>query len=398
MKRRHSASATGDRTCLRIALVYDDSLDRHGGIPQYLTVLGRALVRLGHEVDLLVGSTTANATEGCRVHSLARNVQVRFNGNRLSMPILADRAAIRSVVGTRDYDVVHVQVPYSPVLAGHLIRQLADRVALVGTFHVASERMAPTAGARLLAAVTPDTRTRFDAMMCVSTHAAHFARRTFGVRHPPIVPNMIDVASFAATPVRPPSVPTIVSLGALVPRKGPLQLVEAFARVRRAVPAARLRIGGDGPLRRALERRVRRFGMGDAVELLGPVRESDKAEFLRDAHVACFPARYGESFGIVLLEAIASGGPAVLAGDNAGYRCVLGTVPGSLCTPEPGPLARALENLLVDAERRRALGRAQARVLDAYDADQVACQVLDVYARALARRRSGAKSDELAAA
>src|SRR4051794_22611891 len=71
---------------LRVALVYDDSLDRFGGIPQYIAVLGGALTRAGHDVSLLVGETTIDAARGCRVHSLARNVHVRFNGNRLSMP------------------------------------------------------------------------------------------------------------------------------------------------------------------------------------------------------------------------------------------------------------------------------------------------------------------------
>ena len=153
-------------------------------------------MRAGHDVVLVVGDTSAKSFAGCPVQSLARNVKVRFNGNVLSMPVLANRDAIRSLVRDGAFDVVHVQVPYSPIMAGRLIRELPDDVALVGTFHVASERLAPRLGAQLLSAWTTVTRRRFDEMICVSRHAATFARSTFGIRSPAIVPNMVDVRAF----------------------------------------------------------------------------------------------------------------------------------------------------------------------------------------------------------
>lgn len=370
---------------LRIALVYDDSLDRYGGIPRYLTVLAGELREAGHDVTMLVGETASPSVNGCQVHSLARNVHVRFNGNRLSMPVIARRSAIRSVIDDGDFDVVHVQVPYSPLLAGYLIRRLPERTALVGTFHVASERALPTAGARALAALTPGTRSRFDRMICVSSHAAAFARATYGIRDPAVIPNMIAASPGGRRGA--PDRPTVGFLGALVPRKGPAQLIDAFALA--GVPRARLRIAGDGPLRRSLERRARRLGLGDAVEFLGAIDERDKSEFLRGCHVACFPSRYGESFGIVILEAIAADGPVVLAGDNAGYRTVLGSAPFSLCSPRPAELARRLAELLGSAGHRQLLAAQQRRLLPRYDARLVTADIVDVYARALADRRGG---------
>jgi phosphatidylinositol alpha-mannosyltransferase len=378
---------------LSVALVYDDSLDRFGGIPQYLGVLGEALTRAGHEVTLLVGDTVATDIGGCPVYSLARNVKVRFNGNVLSMPVIADRAAIRSVVREHGFDVVHVQVPYSPVMAGRLIRQLPAEVAVVGTFHIASERLVPRLGARLLSAWTTAARLRFDEMICVSGHAAEFARTTFGVSEPTIVPNMVDVSAFWRAPPSPPDVPTVVSLGALVPRKGYVELVDAFAMVARNLPHAQLVIAGDGPLRNRLQRRIRRLQLSSRVRLVGPVAEREKAELLRNAHVACFPSRYGESFGIVLLEAMATNGPAVIGGRNGGYAEVLAATPTALFEPAPAPIARALMSLLQDNERRWRLAASQHELVWRYDARTVANEVAQVYRTAIASRRRLAAHD-----
>lgn len=370
---------------LRVALVYDDSLDHVGGIPQYLTVLARALTRSGHDVSLLVGETRRSEVGGCPVRSLARNVTVRFNGNVLRMPLLADARAIRRAAS--EFDVMHVQVPYSPIMAGRLIRNLPESTALIGTFHVAAEHLVPRVGARLLAGATPVTRRRFDDMICVSRHAAAFAQATYGIDGPHIVPNMVELAAFANPALRPPQAPTVVSLGALVPRKGPLALVEAIALVKEEIPSVRLILGGDGPLRDRARRLILRRGLTESVELLGAVPEIRKAALLRDAHVACFPSRYGESFGVVLLEAMATNGPAVLAGDNGGYAEVLSSVPDALCAPEPVPLSRALLRLLRSDTERARLIRQQQQLVRRYDADDVGRQISEIYVAALRRRR-----------
>lgn len=382
---------------LRIALAYDDSLDHVGGIPQYITTLASSLMSVGHDVTLLVGETSMAQVGDCPVRSLARNLTVRFNGNRLRMPVLADRAAIRAAARDEPFDVVHVQVPYSPIMAGRLIRLLPTSTAVVGTFHVAAEHVMPRIGARALAMATVATRKRFDEMICVSGYAEQFARSTFGIRCCEVVPNMVDVAAFRAQPLSLPDKPTIVSLGALVPRKGPLQLVEAFALVRADIPDARLVIGGDGPLRGRLARRISRLGLTGAVELVGLVPEADKAAFLREAHVACFPSSFGESFGVVLLEAMAAGGPAVLAGDNGGYAEVFGDLPEALCKPEPAALAMALGRLLREADQRQRLAAHQHRLVDRFDAGAVVPRILDVYARALRTRKTHMVAHGLAA-
>ncbi|HXD56226.1 MAG TPA: glycosyltransferase family 4 protein [Solirubrobacteraceae bacterium] len=373
---------TGGR--LRVALVYDDSMDKFGGVPQYIGVLSAALRRAGHEVTLLVGHTAARQVSGCDVHSLARNVRVRFNGNVLSVPLIPQVGAIRSVMREQDFDVMHVQVPYSPLMAGQLIRQLPHRTALVGTFHVASERALPRLGARLLSAWTRRSRRRFDEMICVSRHAAAFARTTFGVRRFALVPNMVELDGDRAD-AEPSATPTVVCVGALVPRKGQCVLVDAFALVVQTLPDARLVLAGEGPQHKRLERRIAELGLASNVCLLGAVPTADRAQLLRTAHVACFPSSYGESFGIVLLEAMAAGS-AVLAGRNAGYLEVLGNMSEALAEPRPRPLARALTTLLLDDSRRRRLIAQQHTLVQRFDANDVTAEILTVYRSALGRR------------
>lgn len=236
---------------LRVALVYDDSLDRPGGIPQYLASLASGLSARGHHVDVLVGETHQAELAGCQVHSLARNLHVRFNGNRLSIPTRPRRSEIRRLAARASFDVVHVQVPYSPLMAGELLRALPASCAVVGTFHVASERTLPRLGARLLARACAPTLVRFDEIACVSQHAAGFAAETFGLADARIVTNMVDLAWWQDEPRSAGNSPLIVYVGALVPRKGPEVLLEAFGRVHGQRPGARLVMAGGRPPRLA---------------------------------------------------------------------------------------------------------------------------------------------------
>lgn len=384
--------ARGERP-LRIALVYDDSVDRHAGVPQYVTSLARGLGEKGHRVSLLVGQSRASDLAGARVHSLARNVGVRFNGNSLSMPLLSRGSEIDRVMKGGRFDVVHVQVPYSPLMAGRVIGRARSEAAVVGTFHVASERWLPRLGSRVLAAATPLSLRRFDAMMSVSRWAARFARETYGVDSR-VVPNMVDAArlrAMAGRRVSADGVTRIVYLGALVERKGPDLLLEAFLRLRQDHPGLTLTIAGEGPLRRRLERKARAGGAGSAIHVVGEVSERAKAELLGGAEIACFPSRYGESFGIVLLEAIAAGSEAVVAGDNPGYAELFSSCPEAVCDPAPESLRRRLERLLDPEERRKVGVRQQALPAD-HRLEDITDRVLDVYEEALEARAATARA------
>jgi len=381
---------------LRIGLAYDDSLDRVGGIAQYLTTLGSSLARRGHRVTYLVGESRMDSLGGVPVHSLSRNVAVRFNGNRLSIPAVGDREAIDTLLAENDFDVLHVQMPYSPIVAGRLIRGVDEATAVVGTFHVASDRRLPKLGAVALARATARSLRRFDRIVSVSPVAAEFARATFGVTGP-VVPNMVDleamrVDSAALAPVR--GEPRIVFVGSLVPRKGVLPLLRAFEVLRASHRKATLTIAGDGPLRSRLERRVSRAGLAPAVDFLGTVSEADKARLLAGADIACFPSLFGESFGVVLLEAMAVGAGVVVGGRNPGHRAVLDAREESLVDPrDTAAFAARLEQLADDPDLRLSIRRSQRRIVARYDVDRVTDAVLAIYRDAIAARTGGQSRD-----
>lgn len=370
---------------LRIGLVYDDTIDRFGGIGLYVTTLGRAFTARGHHVEYLIGRSTMTEVDGAPVHSLARNVGVRFNGNELSMPLLTSGRRLDRTIAAGDYDVLHVQVPYSPIMAGRLVRRASDHCAVVGTYHVASERLLPQLGARALRVLKLPSAGRFDDMISVSDTAARFARRWSRLDAGHVIPNALarDPACVPPQSVRGAD---IVFVGRLVPRKGVHELVAAVLQHNATAPrAASLAILGDGPLRRSLELRIARR-RDESIRLVGAVDDATKRAYLAQARIACFPSMYGESFGIVIPEALAAGAEMVLGGDNPGYRELLRD-PAALIDPtDTSVFAARLAALLDDAEQRRAIGARQQRILDLCDADTVADDVLAMYVRALRRR------------
>jgi phosphatidyl-myo-inositol alpha-mannosyltransferase len=371
--------------CLSIGLVYDDSLDQYGGIPLYVTTLGRALIRRGHRVDLLVGDSAAANIGGATVHVLARNINVRFNGNALSMPIWSRAANLRRALEAGRYDVLHVQVPYSPLMAGRLLRRAAPHTAVVGTYHVASDRLMPRAGARLLRILKLPSASRFDEIISVSQTASDFAASCSLVEARRIVPNLLDLARRPSSPfgVRDQEA-DIVFVGRLVNRKGAKTLIDAIARIESRRPT--LAIVGDGPLRPQLERHVRRTGLARHITFLGAVNDRHKTALLSQAKIACFPSLFGESFGLVILEALAAGTEAVLAGDNPGYRELLGSVGGLIDPKRTEAFAAELMQLLNDQDERITLGARQRGLLRRFDAELVVDEILDVYREVLARR------------
>jgi phosphatidyl-myo-inositol alpha-mannosyltransferase len=119
---------------MKIAFALDDTLDTPDGVQQYVLSLGSWLAAQGHNVHYLVGNTTRN--DVTNVHPLSRNWKVRFNGNRMSIPLPVSRHKLRAFLAEQQFDVLHVQVPYSPFLAGQLMRAAPASTAIIGTFHI----------------------------------------------------------------------------------------------------------------------------------------------------------------------------------------------------------------------------------------------------------------------
>lgn len=337
---------------MRVAVVCPYSLAAPGGVQSHVLALGRALHALGLDAAV-VAPTDGAQTEafGVPVHSLGRTIPLNVNGSvaRLAVgPLVAARA--RHAV--RGFDIVHVHEPLQ--FAVSLTSTLTAPHPLVGTFHAAAESQALYAALKM-----PLGRLvrRLDAAWAVSDAAADLVERYFATR-PPIEPNGVEVARFAGAQPLPERSkvkgPVVLFVGRDEPRKGLDVLREAWGQLRSALPDAQLWIAGPGT----------ESVHDPGTRAWGGVDEATLPRLYASADLYCSPARFGESFGIVLLEAMAAGTP-VVASDIPGYAAVSGDgaaarlVPVGDATALAGAIAASLDDApglagLVSAGRRRA--------------------------------------------
>jgi phosphatidylinositol alpha-mannosyltransferase len=375
---------------LKIGFVLDDGLDKPDGVQQYILAIGGWLESQGHQVRYLVGQTSRDDLPN--VYSMSRNMRVRFNGNSLSMPLPTRRAKLRRVLDAEKFDVLHIQVPYSPFMGHQAIMAAGRNTAIIGTFHIAPNGWLSRVGNHGLGIWLRRSLKRFDKMVSVSVAAAEFASDTFHVSSE-ISPNVIDYKRFhEAKPLQRyrGKDPVILFLGRLVPRKGCLQLLKAVRDLgsKADSPGFRVIICGTGPLEQQLRQYMSRHKMDDFVEFTGFVTEAEKPRYYASADIAVFPSSGGESFGIVLLEAMASGKAAILAGDNAGYRSVLVSRPELLINPDDSrALSKRLAAYLHDQDFRREVAAWGGNFARDYDVNKVGRHLLKVYEEALRKRR-----------
>jgi phosphatidyl-myo-inositol alpha-mannosyltransferase len=364
------------RSIMKIGFVLDDTLDSTDGVQQYVLTLGKWLKDQGQDVHYLVGATKRRDIPA--VHSLSRNMSVRFNGNRMSMPLPAKKSEITALLSTEEFDVLHVQVPYSPLLAHRVIMAAPPQTAIIGTFHIVPNSALVSSATRLLATVSRPSLERFDTMFSVSKAAEEFVKRTHGIKTE-ILPNVVETSRFSSAEkfVEFADKPTIVFLGRLVPRKGCQILLEAVRDIvnNGARIPFRVVICGRGPLEQSLKSFVSSHRLETYVQFTGYVSEDDKPRYFASADLAVFPSTGGESFGIVLLEAMAADA-VVLGADNPGYHSVLAPSPESLCkVADAEDLAKKIQTLLEDTDARRRILKWQSSHIRQFDVAVVGVQL-----------------------
>ena len=371
---------------LKVGLVLDDTLDSPDGVQQYVINLGEWLSLHGHDVHYLVGHTERK--DITNTHSLSRNVSVKFNGNRMSVPLPTSKSKIKAFLAENHFDVLHVQVPYSPLLAGRLIHEASEETAIVGTFHILPHSITVRYANRFLAVLNNRTKKRFDEMAAVSEPAGSFALYTYGYKTT-VIPNPVKLTQFDSTSSKSNRF-NIVFLGRLVERKGAMQLLKAIAYIvehKLNQHDFNVKIGGKGHLLPSLKNFVQQNNLEHIVTFSGFIAEDQKASFLAQADIAVFPSTGGESFGIVLLEAFASVRGVVLAGDNPGYRSVMNNREDQLLKPNDIPkFAQKIALWMNDKERRVEVEGWQKTYVKQFDVGQVGPQILEMYDRALQKR------------
>jgi phosphatidylinositol alpha-mannosyltransferase len=372
---------------MKIGFVFDDTLDSYDGVAQNVKLFGQWMQAQGHEVRYLVGETKMLEWADGRVYSLSKNQKVAFNGNVARVPLPANKKRIQQVLETENFDILHVQMPHSPFMAQKVVNAASDKVAVIGTFHVAPSGMLSKVGGRLLRLMYLNGLNRFDALLSVSDAAADYAKSAFGVKTS-IMPNVIELAKFQV-PNKKIKVDkdNILFLGRLVKRKGARQLIEAFYILSQYNPNATLSIGGDGPERTGLEELVKKYNLQSRVSFLGFIEEQEKANLLASSAIDCFPSLYGESFGISLLEGMAASPGAVIAGNNPGYKTILKKRPQMLVDPINSlAFAGKLSEILDNKQIREEINAWQREEVKKYDINAVGDKLLKVYKDAIAKR------------
>ncbi|HYL08267.1 MAG TPA: glycosyltransferase family 4 protein, partial [Candidatus Udaeobacter sp.] len=285
---------------------------------------------------------------------------------------------VSGIIEDERFDVLHFHEPLMPALPITMLRM--SQTANVGTFHAfAHSNVGYFYGRPLLQPYL----THLHRAIAVSEPARAFVTRYFPTVDPRVIPNGVDTGVYR--PGLPPirhlkdDHVNILFVGRLEKRKGLGDLLRAFRYMQPRAPKTRLIIVGDGPLRGRVESYVSRHRLPNVV-LSGYVPESVKPRYYNSADIFCAPATGGESFGIVLLEAMASGLP-IVATEVPGYMSVLEPGKDSL-TVEPKSwreLASSLVILVRDAELRRRFGDFALHKVQRYSWESVATDVLEVY-------------------
>ena len=353
---------------MRIGIVCPYSLTVPGGVQTQVLALARALRRKGYDTRVLGPCDGPPPDPG--VTALGASIPAISNGS--IAPIAPDPSCqLRLIRALRDedFDVIHLHEPLAP---GPTMTALFTKPApLIGTFHAAGRSLAYEwlpAAARFLAG-------RLDDRVAVSPAARDMARGALG-GHYTLAFNGIELRRYREVASVPTADPTVVFIGRHEPRKGLEVLLEALNRLPGSV---RLWIAGEGPE----TARLRARSAGDPrVEWLGVITDTEKIARIAGADVFCAPSLHGESFGVVLLEAMAAG-TSVVASDLPGYRNVARPGRDALLVPpgDAGALAGAIRLALDDAEGSAARVAAGHDRADEFSMARLADLYLDRYQR-----------------
>lgn len=362
---------------MRIAFACPYAWDDPGGVQVHVRELAGHMRARGHDVVALapVRGTAAEPW----VRAIGRPVDITYN--RSNAPIDPRPWSVRRVrAQLRAFrpDVVHVHEPFTPSTA--MWATLAAEAPVVATFHTGAVR------ARLYDAAAPLIR-RIGRRIAIRVAVSRVAERAAAARIGgpfEIVPNGADVGRFAAAePAELGGGTKLLFVGRLDERKGFPIAVAAFGRLAAARPTVRLIVVGDGPQRSATD--VLPPDVRARVTMLGVVPNADLPPFERASDVYLGTSIGGESFGIVLVEAMAAGLP-VVASDVPGYdEVVTDGVEGLLVPPrDPAALAAAVGTILDDRELSERFATAGLARAATFDWSVVGAQIESIYRQAVA--------------
>lgn len=378
---------------MKIGIVSPYYMHAYGGVQTLISNLSRLLRERGHEVVIIapkprLETSIGKTPEGIALLGMSAEVNFR-NPFHTTFPLAAStKRLVADFVAEQKFDVLNIHEPWMPMLP-YQILQAAD-CPVVGTTHARWPRS--WFNKSLEKVRTPYFRLvlgKLDKITAVSAVAAENVRLVDGDFDVEIIPNAIDCQAYKsqlATLREPAPEPYILYLNRLERRKGPHHLLRAYRRYVALTnkPPLPLVIAGAGPLNESLTAYVARYDLGELVSFEGYVSDERKLRLFANAHLYVSPAAFGESFGIVLLEAMAADLP-LIAGDNEGYRTVLsGEGANSLVNPRhKDEFAALLDRFCNDDDLRTRWRRWAASTIGNYDYSLIVNKYEQCFKRAL---------------
>ena len=368
---------------MKIAMVSPYDFTWPGGVTAHVAQLARALGRSGHEVQVLAPhSPSRDFQDSDLLVPFGRSVPLPSGGSTARVTLswwLYPK--IRALLKKEQFDIIHLHEPMVPILPLCVLE--FSKSVNVGTFHASYSRQ------HLYRAFQPIIKRwqkRLHGSIAVSPAARRYVNNTFPGEYE-IIPNGIDYKHFSANVAPLPQYQdgklNILFVGRLEKRKGLRYLLEAYSKLKWEMPNTRLIVVGPGNPDKESYRILSSHGLRD-VEFAGRVSYDELPRYYATADIFCSPATGGESFGIVLLEAMSAGKP-VVASDIEGFRGIMTDgEQGLLVTKkDTGGLANALGRLARDPELRSKLGGQGSRSAEDYRWEVVAGRVEEYYNRCI---------------
>ena len=366
---------------MKIALVSPYDYPYPGGVTNHIFHLNEEFMRLGHAVTILAPSSLKVPDLNTpHVMKMGSVVRVPANGSEARITLsLRLSGRVKRFLRIERFDVIHLHEPFMPVLPLTVLRHATT--ITVGTFHSSwDSRVARLYGNPLLRRMAK----RLHGRIAVSTRARDFVNSNFPGDYQ-IIPNGIAIDEFGPDVLPFPEFEdgkiSILFVGRLEQRKGFSFLLRAFGQLKSEFPELRLIVVGaySEKTGRRFETYLRKAGISDVL-MAGRASSADLPRYYRSCDIFCAPSTGGESQGIVLLEAMASGKP-VVASSIEGYRSVLHDgLEGLLVPPKDTPaLVIALRRLILDPDLRARLGERGREAARAYSWTTIAQRILEYY-------------------
>ncbi|MBI4267331.1 MAG: glycosyltransferase family 4 protein [Chloroflexi bacterium] len=367
---------------MKIALVSPYDFVYPGGVANHITNLDQQLTNMGHEVRVIAPASRVVSAFGDRFVPIGKPRPLPSSGSitRISLSIRL-ASAIKEVLDREKFDIVHLHEPFMPMLCSAVLR--FSNTANIGTFHACDGLPGYYLGWPVGIMMAKHRARKLNGRIAVSWPALEFASKHVPGEYT-IIPNGVDLDRFS------PGVPPIerfcdgkknvLFVGRLERRKGLIYLLRAYYQMKRELPDSRLIIVGPGTrLRRIYEKWIRESRLEDVV-FVGGVSYEDLPRYYQTADVFCAPALGRESFGIVLLEAMAMGKP-IVATNIKGYASVVASGEEGLLVPpkDSRALSQALMSVLGDKTLQQGMiAKGRLKVQD-YSWKNVARRVADYY-------------------